>query len=235
MTNFDRKLFFDEVRQSLFNGKLSTSQVEGLEVFLAYAEKVDTPVDHLAYILATAYHEVDRTMQPIKEKGGDSYFFRMYDIEGNRPHVARDLGNTRKGDGVKYAGRGYVQLTGRNNYQRASTKLNLDLVNNPDFALDPVVAAEIIFVGMTEGWFTGRKLQNYFTENLVDPVNARQIVNRLDRASDIAEYYQKFKKALEISKIISKTYVPELQTTLEERVLNIEIFLQRLKEVFNGL
>ncbi len=90
MSKINRKFFFDTVRNSLFDGKLKQSQVEGLTVFLDHWEKTTPEADDrwLAYILGTAHHEVDRKMKPIKEYGGDSYFFRMYDKDGHRPHVA---------------------------------------------------------------------------------------------------------------------------------------------------
>src|SRR3546814_6075636 len=63
----------------------------------------------------------------------------MYDIRGDRPAKARELGNLTPGDGAKYAGRGYVQLTGKSNYVKATAKLRemgftVDLVAEPDRA-----------------------------------------------------------------------------------------------------
>lgn len=83
---------------------------------------------------------------PIKEYGGPNYFFRMYDIKSPDPErrkVAKMLGNTQPGDGVKFHGRGYVQITGRANYLKYGQKIGVDLIANPDAALDPVVAAKI--------------------------------------------------------------------------------------------
>ena len=92
----------------------------------------------LAYALATTYHETAFTMQPIHERGGPKWFFHVYDKDGGRPKVAADLGNSQKGDGVRFHGRGYVQLTGRSNYGGKAGKLvGSDLVSNADLALDP--------------------------------------------------------------------------------------------------
>lgn len=56
---------------------------------------------------------------------------------------ARNLGNLEPGDGWKYHGRGYVQLTGRDNYERVGQALNLDLLNDADLAADRAIAARI--------------------------------------------------------------------------------------------
>ena len=55
----------------------------------------------------------------------------------------RDLGNTKRGDGERYKGRGFVQLTGRANYAHMADKLGMDLINHPELAGDPQIAARI--------------------------------------------------------------------------------------------
>lgn len=73
------------------------------------------------------------------ELGSKSYF-NKYE-PGTR--VGKRLGNTNPGDGYKYRGRGMIQLTGKYNYEQMGKKLGLDLVNNPDLAEKPSVAAMI--------------------------------------------------------------------------------------------
>ena len=53
----------------------------------------------------------------------------------------KDLGNTQKGDGVKYKGRSFIQITGKSNYKKIGDKLGLDLINNPTLLEDPDTAA----------------------------------------------------------------------------------------------
>ena len=198
MAGINRRFFYDTVRLTLFDGRMRQTQVNGMNVFLDYWENGFASNDDrwLAYMLATAYHEVDKKMQPIKEYGSDAYFFRMYDIEGQRPDVARDLGNTQPGDGVKFHGRGYVQLTGRRNYQDMSNRLGVDLVSNPELALETDIAARIIFEGMIDGSFTGKKLSDYFNPTTENWKQARRIVNRLDKAELIAGYGKLFYRAI---------------------------------------
>jgi len=73
-----------------------------------------------------------------KELGKDSYFDK-YDAGTKK---GAELGNTEKGDGAKYKGRGLIQLTGKANYAAASKDLGIDLVNNPELAESPEVAAK---------------------------------------------------------------------------------------------
>lgn len=54
------------------------------------------------------------------------------------------LGNKLPGDGYRFIGRGWPQLTGRYNYEDMSKKLGIDLVNNPDLLLDPEVSAKVM-------------------------------------------------------------------------------------------
>ncbi|HNX94901.1 MAG TPA: glycoside hydrolase family 19 protein [Holophaga sp.] len=86
---------------------------------------------------ATVAVETARTFQPIHEYGGPAYFTKHY--EGRA-----DLGNSLAGDGVRYHGRGFVQLTGRVNYHKVGAALGLPLEENPDLALDPAHAARIL-------------------------------------------------------------------------------------------
>jgi hypothetical protein len=72
--------------------------------------------------------------KPIHERGGDEYFTRLY--QGR-------MGNIRPGDGARFHGRGFVQLTGRENYAKYGQQLGIDLVSDPDKALEPVTAASL--------------------------------------------------------------------------------------------
>jgi putative chitinase len=55
----------------------------------------------------------------------------------------RDLGNTQPGDGFRFRGRGYVQLTGRSNYAVYGSMIGVDLLNDPDLASQPDIAAKL--------------------------------------------------------------------------------------------
>ncbi len=75
------------------------------------------------------------------ESGGFRYMEEI--ASGAAYEGRRDLGNTQPGDGRRFKGRGYIQVTGRANYEAAGRALGLDLVNNPELAARPENAARI--------------------------------------------------------------------------------------------
>lgn len=140
-----------------------------------------------AYALATTQLETAGNFKPINEFGDDNYFFRMYDIQGERPKVAMDLGNTQPGDGIKYHGRGFIQLTGRDNYTKIGEKLGLGnkLAENPDLVLQPEIAAEAMAQFFKDKGVAQLAEKGNF-------INARGPVNANDKAGLIAEYANNF-------------------------------------------
>ena len=185
----------DALRKVFPGGHVRQEQVNGLIMLLRVWQRYYARHDirWLAYALATAFHETAHTMQPIHERGSRRYF-RKYE-PGTR--LGRRLGNTRPGDGWRYRGRGYVQITGRRNYALASRKLGVDLLADPELALKPDIAAHILYRGMIEGWFTGKKLADYIRPgHQARYVAARRIVNGLNRARRIARYAIAFEHAL---------------------------------------
>jgi hypothetical protein len=203
MFKFKRKKFFDHYR-TVF-GPLTQELVDALEDLLAAIEadnswgSSDSELRQIAYFLATAKWETAHTFRPINERGGDDYFNTKY---GPTTKIGKKLGNIKAGDGARFHGRGYVQLTGRDNYKRAGDILKADLIGQPDLALVPNLAYKIAIRGMKEGWFTGKKLSSYFKEGTPpDYTNARRIINELDKADTIADIARKMMETLRHSKV----------------------------------
>ena len=187
---FDRQVYFDAVRGPMFGGSMTQEQVDGQLVILAVGDwhlHTGKMADqrHLAYMLATTFHETATRMWPIEEYGrGDG----------------RDYGTPDPETGQTYYGRGFVQLTWRENYARASSILELkderDIEWYAERALDVLIATRVMFQGMKEGWFTGKCLVDYFNPERNDPINARQIINGNDKDELIADYHYSFLDAL---------------------------------------
>ncbi|NUQ73207.1 MAG: peptidoglycan-binding protein [Polyangiaceae bacterium] len=100
--------------------------------------KINTKLRKAAFLAQVAHESAEFVY--MKELGGYSYFMKMYDITGSRPDVARALGNTKKGDGARYPGRGPIQVTGKYNYRACGKALGLDLVRHPQLVEKPSVA-----------------------------------------------------------------------------------------------
>jgi putative chitinase len=131
---------------------------------------VDTP-ERIAAFIAQIAHETGG-FKWARELGRDSYFDRY---EGRI-----DLGNTEPGDGLRFKGRGDIQITGRGNYYRAGADLNLDLVNNPELAESPELA------GYIAAWFWltgGTSLEHHRTpdcNDMADRGDFRAITKRIN-------------------------------------------------------
>jgi putative chitinase len=201
--------FYNWLRSNKMLGpKISPAEYQGCKVTLNACAARQHPLAFTAYELATDYHETAHTMQPVDEIGGAAYFIRLYDVNGQRPELAKKMGNTEPGDGIKFHGRGKVQLTWKSNYAKAGKRLGLDLVAHPELAKDPDVAGRILAIGMEEGWFTGKKLSDYLPTNGSPATetqfeSARRIINGTDRAELVAGYAADFQQALVAGKWLS--------------------------------
>jgi putative chitinase len=180
---FDRTVFFNSVRPSLFGGSMSQQQVDGMNFKIDQWRDVMYSRDprHAAYCLATSYHETGAMMVPVREG------FCKSDAEA-REYVRKNGYAYATPDpvtGQVYYGRGDIQTTWADNYKKAgqATGRGDDLYLFPENMLEPKISADCLFHGMKEGWYRkssdGRPqtLIRYFSDNVDDPYGAREIVN----------------------------------------------------------
>lgn len=198
MFKFNRKKFFDAYRVRF--GPLTEPLVGALEYLLGKIETdkrfgtTDTDRRQISYCLATFKWETAHTLEPIDERGGDAYFNKRY---GPTTKVGKMLGNTKQGDGALFHGRGYVQLTGRANYTKAKKLTGVDVLDQPARTKDRDLAYQIAIQGMIDGWFTSRKLGQYFkADGAANYEGARAIINGSDQATRIADIGRRFAEIL---------------------------------------
>ncbi len=215
MTTIDRQSFFAECRASF--GSLTQENVDGLNAILDACEGI--PVDHIAYVMATAYHETGGKIYPNRESTYYSTAGRILSVFGksrlqgnsaaslakNSQLLAnvvyggewgeKNLGNKEWGDGWKYRGGGMDHTTGLSNYRKAAAVTGVDLVSHPELITRVDVAAKVIAAGMSTGWYRGKKLSDYGT---CDFYNMRDIINadKSRNGSLVAGYADKFYAAL---------------------------------------
>jgi predicted chitinase len=141
----------------------------------------------LAQFMAQTKHE-SWDFNRLKEKsqpGVKGYFTKKYDIK-YAPKTAKILGNKKVGDGEKYHGRGFIQLTGRDNYRMAGEALNIDLLNNPELAANPEVASKIAL------WYWNSRVKPH-VQNFNDTSAVTRKINPAgkgleDRQSNFKDY-----------------------------------------------
>ena len=203
MISLDRNTFFALVRDDPFPRQLRISQVSGINDLLdAWEERGTDDPRHLAYALATSYHETGRRMQPVREAFAASDAEARRILQRHFAHKDRSWYCWPAGPhGHVYYGRGDVQLTWHDNYERMGRLLDLPLAEHPDLALESPISKVILIEGLLRGAsgrgdFTGRSLEQFFNRDTDDPVNARRVVNGLDRAEDIAGYHRAFLRAI---------------------------------------
>ena len=195
----DKTTFYEHIRGGHLFPTLKQVQVDGMEPILdcwnhgpegLFKPPVYDPM--LAYMLATVYHETARSMQPVKE--GDWPGHHTPD-SWRKVHLRY----------FPYYGRGLVQLTWKQNYEKATHFLRqfypdeasqIDLTDKPEQALNSKYSVAILFYGMSTGMFTGKSLHTFIHGNSTDFLYARQIINGMDRAPLIAGYATTFMEAV---------------------------------------
>lgn len=178
---------FDALNDTLSVIFARQSAIDGAKYLVKMCIKHDLSITEAAYVLATAKHETAHTMMPIEEYGhrvnydygkwrtnnkGQRYCYtsgkrdKAY-LESQHPHL--------------YYGRGYVQITWLDNYERLGKVIGRDIVTNPHVMItDREASADVMIVGMVKGLFTGKSLKSYISDTHADYNGARAIINPKD-------------------------------------------------------
>lgn len=184
----NKAAFYKTVRARL--GSLTQEQVNGFEAVLDTVSGL--PLSWQAYMLATAWHETAKTMQPVREAFNLSEAWRKRNLRY-----------------YPYYGRGYVQITWLKNYawlDKAAAEAGLinegELLINLDLAMRPDIAAFALKQGLIEGRYDAQgktikdRLPSKGVASSKQYINARYLVNVQDKAGLIEGYAQVFERAL---------------------------------------
>jgi hypothetical protein len=209
----DRSAFYAALRKrgsGVFGTTISKSQVAGMEGILdAFASHGDGRDKTLAYALATTYHETGRRMVPVREG------FAATDAAARKAVAKREYGKSAGKYNFVYYGRGHVQLTWLENYDKSSKDAGYDLVAYPDKMLDPIISARVLIKGLLDGRWNGkgRGIAFYLPDDGPDDLkNARRTVNILDKWELIAGYYKAFYSAIVAAGGVSAAKIIEERT-----------------------
>jgi predicted chitinase len=143
-------------------------QLTPKQILIQTAKQAGITGDELAQLLAQSAHET-LNFTRMREAGTAEYFTKKYE---QHRKTARILGNKVRGDGERYKGRGFIQLTGRDNYTRAGKALGLPLEANPELAAQPDNAAKIAV------WYW----QNRVAPKVQDFTNTKAVTKKINPA-----------------------------------------------------
>lgn len=187
----DKASFFSKIKSLGLFKTLNQNQVDAFNDLFNECEKQGvTDIRQIAYIFATIYHEVDKTMIPIEEygKGKNRTYGHKVKYSG-KPYVEPDK---------IYYGRGHTQNTWYEIYEKLTkaNKEGWDFLNHPELLLQLQPSIWATVYAMRTGLYTGRKLDRYISGSGCDFINSRRIINGTDKAEKIAEYADLFLEAL---------------------------------------
>jgi hypothetical protein len=201
MLMLNREVFFGTAKPIF--GKYAATQVAGLNAILDETVKRSlTDIRWPAYMCATTFHETAGAMQPVietrqaSEKQNPSVDVAISRLErafkaGKMPWVKSPYWR-KDDDGQSWLGRGLPQVTHKANYAWAEKETGIPFTKDPSLMLVMENAVPVMFIGMIEGRFTGKKLSDYFNATKDQPTQARRIINGLESAAKVAGYHAKF-------------------------------------------
>lgn len=192
----NREPFYAEVTKTLFFGSLPQWQKEPLDAIINECLRRERSLTECAYSLATPYYETGRFKYSEEiGKGSGKAYGQAAPLMGTGSKVQ---------EWRTYYGRSWPQHTWLQNYAKLSIRASLefqreiDFVSHPDLLLsDKSLEAWALLEGLVSGMWTGKNFADFRkADGTLDYLNARQIVNGMDHADEIAGYAEQFEAAL---------------------------------------
>lgn len=193
MNNNNTKLMHEEkiLQEAMSNGISSRKELANLLAQVAHeSDNFSTMEENLNY----SAKRLAQLWPKRYADGNHNPNEKALNIAKNPEKIANDVysnrmgnGNSNSGDGYRYRGRGYIQLTGRSNYEMATKELQIDLINKPELAATSEVAAKIAIL------YWEKRVPDSHKENVRQ---ATKYINGglnglADRQNKYDEYYQK--------------------------------------------
>lgn len=141
--------------------------------------------------ITTPLREAAFIAQICQESGEFQYVREL--ASGNAYEGRKDLGNTQPGDGMRFKGRGLIQVTGRTNYALCGAALGLDLIYHPELLEIPGPACR------SAGWFWALHKLNFLADEPDFPGITKRINGGLTHEKEREAYYEKAKRVLGIT------------------------------------
>lgn len=206
--------FYNELRPMFPGGKLTSSQVAGIQSIYGYGSSKGLPASWTAYSFATAYHETGARLQPVREGFATSDEQAMRVIAGmlHSGRIKENYAERHPITGQSYYGRGLVQITWYDNYLKFEKLTGIPFTTNPDLMLRNEYAVPVLFTGSIEGMFRrGRSYKKLLTQEFGslaafkacrDVINgdSHRTRNGIRYDTMIAEYAMAFQNALRANK-----------------------------------
>jgi predicted chitinase len=163
--------------------KLPTTPSEHKSYLTQYAQKMQMSGSELQQFIAQCAHETLNFARlteapPTGNSDPQRYFNKKYDPSLN-PRKAKILGNTQPGDGYKFRGRGYLQITGRWNYTACSAALaKMGITNDPQLLVNNpnIVATNPKIAAASALWFWNHRVKPRVT----DMTNVQQVTKKIN-------------------------------------------------------
>ena len=224
----DRAKFYEVLRPHM---NLTQGNVYGCERLLDYIEANPMNPNIAAYAFATAWWESGQTMAPVREAFWLSEAWRKRNLRY-----------------YPYYGRGLVQTTWKENYQKVAALLGLDknfFIDNPDKLLEWEHAVPALFKACEAGIYTGKSFQDYIdaedesdAEDFKEYKAARRVVNGTDKDDTIASLALHFEHALRGGGYTGNPVLPDLQNDLDQslvaRINELNQTMQQIADIANN-